>query len=200
MKAARRKRHPIGGFEHRVDDRLDGERIARSNLAALEREKRRAAISPRQRARRRDAKITTEQLRAVWKLHRDGGISLARIAQELWERLGYSSWQTCYQAIRKGLYRDMRYPRERRAATRLAVETHGVFHRMDPDEVRDYWQTWRRNHGIGVRRCQGRKTRGGAHCRRYALKGSEFCGAHDPSRARIWGGGLRTNLPAQEAA
>lgn len=128
-------------------------------------------------------------------------MSLAVIARELWERLGYSSWRSCHQGIRKGLYRDLRYPREQKAAVRLAVEKHGVFRgrATATPATREYWRRWRRAHGIGLRPlCAGHKTRGGAPCRNKALAESAFCGAHDPIRGCDWGSGLHAGRSTAE--
>jgi hypothetical protein len=181
-------------FSRGVIARIDAERAKRADIVVIEREVRARRVAPRQRRRRSDAKISAAHLRAIYTLHREGGISLARIAKEVYERFGYSSWRSCYSAIWRGLYRDLRYPREQRAATRLAVETHG--HTSAGSDTRDYWRDWRRRRGIGVHRCRGRKTRGGAPCQRWALKGGAFCGAHDPDRRTTWGQGLLSRRTA----
>jgi hypothetical protein len=183
------------GFSDGLAAKLDRERTTAAAIREREREVRRRAIPVRQRRRRRDARLTDPQIRAIYKLHRYGGLSLRHISLQLWERCGYTSWQSCYQAIRKGLYRDMRYPREPVAATKLAVTKHGLLAAENGDS-KVYWHKWRRANGIGIQpRCKATTTRRNLPCQCKALMGSNFCGAHDPLRRATWASGLDGHRP-----
>jgi hypothetical protein len=51
---------------------------------------------------RSDARLTREQVRAAYELHR-AGWSLRAIAGEIWERYGYASKDACASALSYGL-------------------------------------------------------------------------------------------------
>jgi len=50
-----------------------------------------AALRPRKAKRKSNAKLSRQQIAAIWQLHRDGGYSVAAIVRRGWRTWGYSS-------------------------------------------------------------------------------------------------------------
>lgn len=91
-----------------------------------------------------NAKLTEKQLRAIYKLHIDGGHSLRAIAAAGWEKWGYASPKSCLTSISDRLRSIGLKPRDRIEATVRASTTHGHGSRNDNAA---YKRWHRRAHG-----------------------------------------------------
>jgi hypothetical protein len=78
-----------------------------------------------------NAKLTERQLRAVYRLHIDGGHSLRAIARAGWEQWGYASPNAALNSLSDRLRSIGLKPRNRIEATIKASTTHGRGSRKD---------------------------------------------------------------------
>lgn len=142
----------------------------------------------RRRARRRaEAKFTTTQLRAAYRLYTEGAWSLKRLGLALWQKHGYASPQVCANSLRLLFIREGWPIRTHREANRLAQLRHGraVNRRGRSREARATkaaYERWRDRQKGHVRPCPI-LTASGRPCRSFAQHGESTCRAH--ARARM---------------
>ena len=137
--------------------------------------------------RRRDAKLTAEQIAAAHKLYAGAGLSLRELGRRLYERYGYSSSAACANALHKAFRLEGLGLRDRIEATRQASTIHGLRRRGTHDpRYLELRRRRRRERGeVEDRPCAGvrlRYPRKGEPCGRPALRGSDYCFSHDPAR------------------
>lgn len=134
---------------------------------------------------RKDAKLTVAQIRAAHKLY-TAGMSLRDLADAGWQRWGYASRHSAASGLYDAFTRAGYPLRDRIEATVAKSLVHGKSRRLARD--RDHRHRLRVESGeIRGVRCEAVKTRPGKgcgeQCQRFALAGSVYCLAHDPSRA-----------------
>lgn len=131
-------------------------------------------------------RISETQARALHLLYQQGR-SLNKIAELVWERLGYASRHSCQVALH-GAFKRHGLPRRAQVeATRLAVTTDG----LSPKDWRERSRR-RRAAGLTTKDKQQRQPlcaavrsqypRLGEPCSRPAARGSLYCVSHDPER------------------
>lgn len=131
------------------------------------------------------AKLTDDQLQAVYLLHMNAGLSLRELARQGWNTWGYSSEKSALNALSSNLRRMGLEPRNRIEATVKASTVHGLASRK---AKRDYTPEYAEHRNALRRqsqRCRGVRghyPRKGAQCEHFALIGGDFCLQHDPSR------------------
>lgn len=137
--------------------------------------------------RRRETELTA-RLEAKLPIARSAyerGARLIDIGAELYEEIGYSSPESCYQALRK-LFRHKGVP------IRPKTWKHGMRSRTaSREQYEAYWRTQNakakaRRHAR-LNRCPA-ITREGTRCKRWAIEGRAFCVNHnaDTRRKRRW--------------
>jgi hypothetical protein len=129
-------------------------------------------------------RLTDDQVRAAYRLHIDGGLSIRELGRRLYERYGYTSAHSCSVGLCGAFEGLGLQARDRVDAVVLAVTTHGLRSRGAPSTP-EYLalRNARREHRP---RCAGVKTAApgkGRPCRAPAMAGSRFCAGHDPDRA-----------------
>ena len=81
-------------------------------------------------------RITTEQARAAWVCHYDGGLSLRELGRQLWERFGYSSPRSCAAALEQAFRREAWPVRSRLEAVQLENARRGYVTGRDRNTYR----------------------------------------------------------------
>lgn len=125
------------------------------------------------------AKLTDAELRAAHVIYERAGLSLRQLADQLWERLGYASRDSCANAIMAGFMRLGLARRDRHAASVAAATRHGL---RAGDNMVGYRRFQKERKGELQPRCAGTRTRDGMPCEQSAMRGSDFCPAHNPER------------------
>lgn len=120
--------------------------------------------------------LSDAELRAAYAIYRKGELSTYDLARQLWERLGYSSVDTCATAIFKGFKRKGWKLRTRSQARQLAVRKY--FDPRPAEEKRR--ERYVRERGEPHRPACGAPSRraGGRPCVLPAARGSLFCAFH----------------------
>lgn len=136
------------------------------------------------------AKLTDDQLRALYRAYIFHGLSANALAKRIYRKVGYSSHGSAGTAIGKGWKRLGLPARDRIEATVLASTTHGMGRRNRDEQAYRHWRKeqmgWNALQGPGRPTCKGVKVQApgkGRPCTRHALEGSEYCFSHDPARA-----------------
>jgi hypothetical protein len=132
--------------------------------------------------------LTDDQVRAIHRVHTQGGVSLRELARQLHERYGYASAQSmtnCLSAAFDTLGLDAR---DRIESVRLTCTIHGLATREHRD--REWARAGRVRRGEILDRplCAALRVqypRKGQPCGNRALADSEFCWAHDPRYAQL---------------
>jgi hypothetical protein len=126
--------------------------------------------------------LRDHQLRALHRIHIEGGVSLNELGRRVWERAGYAGPRVATEGIRLGWRRLGLTARDRltavRASNRARATGSGPEHRRALRIAR--------GETIGVQ-CAGTIVGGarcGEPCRLPAVRGSRYCVVHDPARAR----------------
>ena len=129
-------------------------------------------------------KLTDRHLQALHHFHLEQGISIRELGRRIWRKAGYASPASAAESISQG-FKRLHLPALSRE---LAVAKANERRRLpgSPGTAnRSAYKRWLRSKNGGYRRCKGTKTQPpgkGQPCSRYALVGSEFCHAHEPSR------------------
>lgn len=139
-------------------------------------------IGPSRYRHRRDAKLTSGQLAAAYRLHIDGGLSLREIARRGWDAWGYSGPHAASVALSEQLRRAGMKPRDRVAATVAVSTVHGKH--KDPQHRHKLRVARGEIRGVRCAAVKDRPGKGnGEPCRVAALAGEIYCAAHHPDRA-----------------
>lgn len=166
---------PLYGLE------VDWASAKASSLPAKRKRRRRHFIPPENIWRGPGVKkeLSDAELLAVVRLH-EAGLSIRAIARRTYAAWGYTSETGCRNRILRKMRAAGLKPRDRVAATVLALTTHG--HRNDPA----YRRARRRALGLLQPKCSAAKYGAyaewagtvGQPCTRYAMKGSVYCASH----------------------
>lgn len=133
--------------------------------------------------------ITVRVLREAYDLYLTG-LSLRRVAEEVWPRTKYASARCCANQLHDQ-FRCQGWPlRDRIAATVAASYKHGLAPRDPAKRSKGLRSMQRRARGdVQGIQCAGIKTRygkgRGERCQLAAMRGSEFCRQHDPALAEV---------------
>lgn len=129
-------------------------------------------------------KLEDRHLRALHRLHSEQGLSLRELGRRIWEKAGYANAHSAGMAISYG-FRRLGLPALSQAeATARANEARRAADSPGTAD-RSAYKKWRRRQKGGYRACKGIKRQPpgkGQPCTRWALVGSDYCYAHDPSR------------------
>jgi hypothetical protein len=128
-------------------------------------------------------KLTDDELRALNRLHLEGGLSIRELGRRIWERKGYASAASAGSSISYGFRRMGLASRDRVEATVKVSLKHGKARRGQART--EYRKELRRKTGelLDRPRCAGKKLnppRAGEPCQLVALADSKFCFQHDP--------------------
>jgi hypothetical protein len=130
------------------------------------------------------SRLSDAELRALHEEHL-GGASINALGARVWSGR-YASPKSATNAILRGFVRLGLPRRDRLVASRRALTKHGLWRTAERGSAANL--AYRRLHRAAkgqttLRRCQGRVTRSGRPCRRWAMHGSRFCVSHDPATA-----------------
>lgn len=137
------------------------------------------------------ARLKPAHLYALHTLYVEQGLGTFRLAELVWDRLGFSSPKSCAQAIYLG-FKKLGLPlRSQSEATALKNYRHGrrvrCTGRDSGPEVQAYRRWLKEQRGDYRPVCKAVKQqspRKGAPCRRPAMDGSEYCWSHSPETRR----------------
>lgn len=146
------------------------------------------AAAPRRRGGRKPGdgrRVTDAQLRALHRAYQEQELSVRQLAEQVWERLGYTSARSCAESLHKG-FRQLELPlRDRIDAVRLRCTEHGMARKHGS---RAGYGTYRRRVLRGQEDrplCKATRQNPpgkGRPCRHRAMHGSDYCLQHDPDR------------------
>lgn len=154
------------------------------------------------------AKLKPAHLLALHKLYVEQGLGTFRLAELVWERLGFASRRSCAQAIYLG-FKKLELPmRTQSEGTALKNYKHGRRVRPSgPDrgpEVQAYRRWLKEQRGAYRPICKAVKQqspRKGTPCTRPAQQGSQYCWSHDPetlTARSAQAARMRERLPTRE--
>ena len=134
--------------------------------------------------RRRDARLTVEQVKAAHTLYVRKGWSLRVMGRVLAGPLGYASAKSCANSLWEQFVAAGLPRRDRIAATVAASTTHGLRSRSQTAEQRAGYNKLRRQRRDRQLPCIAHNRRGDP-CPHPSMIGSEFCFSHDPDTSEL---------------
>ncbi len=143
-------------------------------------------------------RISDDQLRLLFRLYEEQGLSAYKVADQVWKQFGYTSAKSCSIALYDGWKALGFEMRDRIEATIIASTIHGKAPRRGGRAGYKRWLREQRGETVG-RKCEATTSKG-KPCPRDAKNGLPWCASHDPAKREAIVANLarmRTKTPRQ---
>jgi hypothetical protein len=136
--------------------------------------------------RRRDNRLTVQQVHAAHRLYVELEWSLRTLGRELYQQFGYANAHSCANSLHEQFIAEGLPRRDRIQATIKASTTHGLRPRSGArsDEYNEL-RRQRRDRQPGCAGVRVQHPRKGDPCENAAMTGSPYCFSHAPETAEL---------------